>query len=67
MIDLEKKSDHLCDHPDMEWAKAYILNKKPDITEEELATLEWVNSIGCYLVSWKGMCLGLETDGEIHS
>ena len=53
-------------HPDLEWAKEVLLERHPDATEEELKTLHWTH-MGCYMVAWKGMWLGIETDKHIHS
>ena len=52
-------------HPDYDWAKAKFARKEP--TEEETASLWWDCIMGCYLMSWRGMVLGLEKDGHIHS
>lgn len=55
-------------HPNLEWAKQVMRDAKGDrVTEEELNGLCWNNLMGCYLVWWKGMCLGIEKDGHIHS
>ena len=55
-------------HPDIEWAKAIVREAKGDrVSENELATLEWNSLMGCYLMGWCGMTLGIETDGHIHS
>lgn len=54
-------------HPDYEWAEGTMRERHPDVTEEELQTLVWNPTMGCYLVEWKGMTLGIEKDGHIHS
>ena len=56
-----------CQHPNLEWARDLLLEKKPNITEQELETLRWDGLNGCYMVAWQGMWLGIETDGYIHS
>lgn len=56
------------EHPDLEWAKACVrANKEDRVTEAELETLWWNDLMGCYLMVWRGMTLGIETDGHIHS
>ena len=55
-------------HPDIEWAKDVVrANKGERVTEEELSTIWWNGLNGCYLMDWRGMCLGIEPDGHIHS
>jgi len=55
-------------HPDLKWARECVLANKGDrVTEEELATLWWNELLGCYQMGWRGMALGIETDGHIHS
>lgn len=55
-------------HPDIEWAKAIVREAKGDrVSEEELDTLRWDSLMGCYLMGWQGMCLGIETDGHMHT
>ena len=60
-------TENTIEHPNVAWAASTILASKPDITPEEMATLWWHNGMRCYLVQWKGMTLGIETDGHIHS
>ena len=55
------------EHPDYEWAEATMREHHPDVTEEEIQTLVWNSTMGCYLLKWKGMTLGIEKDGHIHS
>ena len=52
-------------HPDINWAKLQFAKKMP--TETEIATLWWDGLCGCYMMNWRGMWLGLEKDGHIHS
>ena len=55
-------------HPDYEWAKATVVAAKGDrVTQDELDTLYWNPTMGCYLMAWCNMVLGIETDGHIHS
>jgi hypothetical protein len=42
-------------------------NKGDRVTTEELDTIWWNGLMGCYLMQWRGMTLGIETDGHIHS
>ena len=54
-------------HPDIDWAKRTVMANKGDrVTEEELGTIVW-SHMHCYLMQWRGMTLGIETDGHIHS
>ena len=56
------------EHPDLDWARECVRANKGDrVTEEELETLWWNPLMGCYLMGWRGMTLGIETDGHIHS
>ena len=56
------------EHPDLDWAKRTVKSNKGDrVTEDELGTIWWNNLMGCYLMMWRGMTLGIETDGHIHS
>jgi hypothetical protein len=57
----------MLEHPNLPWAKSTLLAAHPTTTEGELNTLRWDSLMGCYLVQWKGMLLGIETDGHIHS
>ena len=56
-------------HPNLAWARAKLIEAKgvSGIRAEELDTLWWDNLNGCYMVEWRGMSLGLEVDGHIHS
>jgi hypothetical protein len=55
-------------HPDLDWAKDVVrANKGERVTEEELSEVWWDGLTGCYMMHWRGMCLGIETDGHIHS
>jgi hypothetical protein len=55
-------------HPDIEWCKQVVRSNKGDrVTTEELDTIWWNGLMGCYLMQWAGMTLGIETDGHIHS
>jgi hypothetical protein len=55
-------------HPDIEWCKQVVRSNKGDrVTTEELDTIWWNGLMGCYLMQWRGMTLGIETDGHIHS
>lgn len=55
-------------HPDLGWARALIIDRKNGhVTEAELSSLRWNQLMGCYTIGWRGMCLGIETDGHIHS
>lgn len=55
------------EHPDFEWAETVMRKCHPDVTEAEIFTLVWDSNMKCYLVKWKGMTLGIEKDGNIHS
>lgn len=56
------------EHPNLEWAKETVRKQKGDrVTEEDLTTLQWDGLMGCYLMVWCGMTLGIEKDGHIHS
>lgn len=74
-IEANLPKDHLCygiacaiKHPDLTWAKLAVRSNKGDrVTEEELGTIRWDSLMGCYLMMWRGMTLGIETDGHIHS
>ena len=56
------------EHPNLEWARECVkANKGERVTDEELDTIYWNSSLGCYLMGWRGMALGIETDGHIHS
>jgi len=56
------------EHPDLNWARECVKANKGDrVTEAELETLWWHGLMGCYLMQWRGMTLGIETDGHIHS
>lgn len=67
----ERSSSHTGEgvkHPDFEWAAACVKANKGDrVTQEELDTLIWHDLMGCYLMRWHNMTLGIETDGHIHS
>ena len=55
-------------HPDLQWARDCVkANKEDRVTDEELDTIQWNDLMGCYLMQWRGMTLGIETDGHIHS
>ncbi len=55
-------------HPDLGWARDCVkANKGERVTDEELDTLWWNGLLGCYMMQWRGMTLGIETDGYIHS
>ena len=55
-------------HPDITWARAVVVAAKGgNVTDEELETVRWDGLIKCYLMSWKGMTLGIETDGHMHT
>ena len=61
-------------HPDLAWARQVLLDAKGrprpgsyGVTDEELDAVWWSNVMGCYMVHWKGMTLGIETDKCIHS
>ena len=55
-------------HPDLQWCKDVLkANKGERITEDDLKTIWWDGILGCYLVHWAGMTLGIEKDGHIHS
>ena len=55
-------------HPDLEWARDTVRKAKGDrVTEKELDTLMYDGLLGCYLMTWKGMCLGIEKDGHMHT
>ncbi len=55
-------------HPDIEWCRRVVRSNKGDrVTAEELDTIWWNGLMGCYLMQWRGMTLGIETDGHIHS
>lgn len=56
------------EHPDLDWARECVrANKEDRVTDEELETLWWNGLTGCYMMQWRGMTLGIETDGHIHS
>jgi len=56
------------EHPDLDWAKDVVREAKGDrVTEEELATVQWFGTMGCYLMIWCGMTLGIETDKHLHT
>ena len=55
-------------HPDITWARAVVkMAKKDRVTDEELETVRWDAVMRCYFMHWKGMTLGIETDGYMHS
>lgn len=55
-------------HPDITWARAVVVAAKGDrVSEEELETMCWDGLMGCYLMRWAGMTLGIETDGHMHT
>ena len=55
------------EHPNLDWAKAEYKRQKGDrITDEELSTIRYAFP-GVYFVDWRGMTLGMEHDGYIHS
>lgn len=55
-------------HPDLDWARQVMIDAKGDrVTDAELKTLRWDHLMGCYLIEWKNMVLGIETDKHIHS
>jgi hypothetical protein len=55
-------------HPDLNWAKDVVREAKGDrVTEDELETVRWVPLMGCYLMVWSGMTLGIETDKHLHT
>lgn len=40
------------EHPDLDWAKDVVREAKGDrVTEEELETVQWFGTMGCYLLS----------------
>ena len=56
------------EHPNLKWARECVKANKGDrVTETELDTIRWHGLMGCYLMAWRGMTLGIETDGHIHS
>ena len=62
-----KEAEGAVKHPDIGWAKRTVRDNKGDrVTEEELGTIYW-SHMGCYLMQWGTMTLGIETDGHIHS
>ena len=67
----ERNSSHTGEdvkHPDLNWARECVkANKGERVTEEELDTIIWHDLMGCYMMQWRGMALGIETDGHIHS
>ena len=67
----ERSSSHTgggVQHPDLDWARACVKASKGDrVTEEELDTIQWDPGMGCYLMKWRSMVLGIERDGHIHS
>ena len=55
-------------HPDITWARGVVKSAKGDrVTDEELETMVWVSTMGCYMMHWAGMFLGIETDGHMHT
>ena len=63
-MNLEKEVQH----PDVNWCKRVVRENKGDrVTVEELDTIWWNGLMRCYLMQWRGMTLGIETDGHIHS
>lgn len=55
-------------HPDIEWCKRYVKEKKGErVTAEELDTIYWDSLMGCYGMRWGKMFLGIETDGHMHT
>tara|TARA_R110002020_G_scaffold232807_1_gene444321 strand:+ start:1959 stop:2144 length:186 start_codon:yes stop_codon:yes gene_type:complete len=55
-------------HPDLKWARECVKANKGDrVTDEELDRIQWNGLVGCYLMVWRGMVLGIEKDGHIHS
>ena len=55
-------------HPDLNWARSVVRkNKGERVTDDELDTVVWNGLMGCYMMEWRGMTLGIETDGHIHS
>lgn len=55
-------------HPDIEWAKSLVREVKQDrVSEDELNTMVWNGLLGCYMMRWCGMVLGIETDGHMHT
>ena len=55
-------------HPDLQWVRECVRANKGDrVTDDELDTLWWNSLLGCYFMHWRGMTLGIETDGHIHS
>lgn len=65
----EEWNKHMVNHPDLLWCKNLVLKRKgPDnVTEEELETVKWDGIMECYLMQWKGMVLGIEKDGHMHT
>ena len=57
-------------HPDMEWAKSIVRDAKQHhpsgVSEEDLDTMVWNSLMGCYLMQWCGMTLGIEKDGHMR-
>ena len=65
---LERVRRYGAEHPNIEWCKDVVrANKGERVTNEELETIQWDGLMGCYLMKWRGMTLGIETDGHIHS
>jgi len=54
-------------HPNLFWARRALLERHPTTTKAELETVRWDSLMGCYMVRWRGMTLGIEADGHIHS
>jgi hypothetical protein len=56
-------------HPNLAWARARVLQAKGinGVTRDELDSIWWDPLCGCYKLEWRGMMLGLEVDGHIHS
>ena len=54
-------------HPNLFWARRALLQAHPTTTRNELLTVRWDSLMRCYMARWRGMTLGIETDGHIHS
>ena len=64
----ERFAENPQSHPNLEWAKKLVRERKGDrVTEEELETLQWYPLGEYYGMTWKGMFLGIEKDGHLHT
>lgn len=53
--------------PDKSTVLAAIQRSKPNDWEHIYSNMKWHPLMGCWMVEWAGMWLGIETNGYTHT